>query len=277
MTTDLHTVSLDNLETVDINVFLKQNDTAINEFVRCASDVINKIDELHDTYIISASDEECQNIYEQYCIICSDFSKSFKNVYDTLVKRTVDTYKEIPGIDTRKIISNTVENNRKCMQNLYDKFNKSFDKFNASIKNCHKRRIMTIFNSKISEEKIDKMDFVEMNQICRESIFNNDVLDMVQSLEERHNETIKLEKSIKELYELFKDVAILIDIAQDNLDKTQNHISNAQNYVANSEKHLKNGEKHQRSAHSKQVCICFVVLIVLVIIIFPVIATTKGF
>lgn len=50
-------------------------------------------------------------------------------------------------------------------------------------------------------------------------------------IEARHEDIMKLEKSIKELHDMFIDMAMLVENQGDMIDRIEHHVSNSRNYV----------------------------------------------
>ena len=51
---------------------------------------------------------------------------------------------------------------------------------------------------------------------------------------------------VMEVYELFRDLATLVDIQQESLDVIENRIVHAQEYASKGEEELRKAETHQR-------------------------------
>jgi len=97
--------------------------------------------------------------------------------------------------------------------------------------------------------------------------------DVVRDIEDRHLDILKLERQVLEVYELFKDLATLVDIQQESLDVIENRVAKAKDYVEKGEKELAQAETYQKRSRKKTCCLLIILLIVLIVIIAPVLST----
>lgn len=85
-------------------------------------------------------------------------------------------------------------------------------------------------------------------------------------IEARHADIIKLESSIRELHDMFMDMAMLVESQGEMIDRIEFHVSGALEYVEEAVKDTKKAMEYQRKARRKQICIAICILIVLMII-----------
>ena len=91
------------------------------------------------------------------------------------------------------------------------------------------------------------------------------MIDRVANIEERHMGILHIEQGVRELQELWGQLAILIDEQQEQLDFIENNVEQTLNYVQKGNENLKKAKKSQENARKTAFCIIFVVVIVLVI------------
>jgi len=106
-------------------------------------------------------------------------------------------------------------------------------------------------------------------EVLEKAFISDDLRDCIADIEQRHEDVLRLERQVREVYELFKDLAVLVDIQQDSLDVIEKHIKSAKDYAARGEEHLKQGEIYQTQARKRQCCILLIVLVVLAVILGP--------
>lgn len=85
-------------------------------------------------------------------------------------------------------------------------------------------------------------------------------------IEARHADIIKLENSIRELHDMFMDMAMLVESQGEMIDRIEFHVSGALEYVEEAGKDTKKAMEYQRKARRKQICILICVLIMLCIL-----------
>lgn len=83
-------------------------------------------------------------------------------------------------------------------------------------------------------------------------------------IEARHADIIKLENSIRELHDMFIDMAMLVESQGEMIDRIEFHVSGALEYVEEAVKDTKKAMEYQRKARRKQLCILVCVIILLI-------------
>jgi len=169
-------------------------------------------------------------------------------------------------------------------QNLYNasvrKFAGAMEKFNTSHQafkeraTARQRRRLKQLEPNLPDETVERLITEGNVQKVMAQVFISDNMQLVISeIEERHHRVQGLEREIREVYELFKNLALLVDIQQDSLDVIGKHITNAKDYAEKGADHLKEAEKHQETARKRQCCILIIVLVVLGVILGPTLVT----
>ncbi|XP_062535102.1 syntaxin-1A isoform X2 [Armigeres subalbatus] len=86
-------------------------------------------------------------------------------------------------------------------------------------------------------------------------------------IEARHADIIKLENSIRELHDMFMDMAMLVESQGDLVDRIEYHVEQSGNYVAQGQQELVQANKYMSKARKKAVLIAICVAITLIILI----------
>lgn len=86
-------------------------------------------------------------------------------------------------------------------------------------------------------------------------------------IEARHADIIKLENSIRELHDMFMDMAMLVESQGEMIDRIEFHVSGALEYVEEAVKDTKKAMEYQRKARRKQICIALCLFIFLAILL----------
>lgn len=140
------------------------------------------------------------------------------------------------------------------------------------------RRQLKIVDSSITDEEVEKI--VQSGQaqgVISKALISENLQDTIRDIEERHHDIMKLEQQVLEVYELFKDLATLVDLQQESLDVIENRITNAKAYAIKAEDQLMQAEGHQKKARRKKCCLLVVLLVIVVIMLSAIIANAvKG-
>lgn len=128
------------------------------------------------------------------------------------------------------------------------------------------KRQCKIVDPDISDATVDHL--LETNTTA--DIFKGKRLDEAESalneIKDRHDDILRLERSMQELHSMFLDMAILVSEQGDMIDRIESSVDRAQNFVHVARKKLKEAETLQSAARKKKIC-CFVLLVILVMII----------
>ncbi|XP_076265814.1 syntaxin 1A isoform X5 [Rhynchophorus ferrugineus] len=92
-------------------------------------------------------------------------------------------------------------------------------------------------------------------------------------IEARHADIIKLENSIRELHDMFMDMAMLVENQGELVDRIEYHVETTGNHVAEGRVQLKAAEEYQSKARKKKIFI-FICLTVLIVILIIILSTT---
>ncbi|XP_072908061.1 syntaxin-2-like isoform X1 [Hemitrygon akajei] len=116
----------------------------------------------------------------------------------------------------------------------------------------------------------------EMLESGNPSIFTSDIISDTQitrqalnEIESRHKDIMKLEASIRELHDMFVDMAMLVEQQGEMVNNIETNVVNAVEYVERAKEETKKAMRYQSKARRKMflIIICVVVLIAVVAII----------
>ncbi|XP_045107915.1 syntaxin-like [Portunus trituberculatus] len=123
-----------------------------------------------------------------------------------------------------------------------------------------------------TEEELDEM--LEKNNI---DIFTQGIMmetaqerQRLADIEERHQEIMKLENSLRELHDLFMDVAVLVQSQGETIDNIAAHVCSAKDFVEDAKVETSQALQYQKSARKKMI-ICGIIGVVIVVILLVVI------
>jgi syntaxin 1A len=89
-------------------------------------------------------------------------------------------------------------------------------------------------------------------------------------IEARHADIIKLETSIKELHDMFMDMAMLVESQGEMIDRIEYHVEHAVDYVQTATQDTKKALKYQSKARRNKIyliaCLSVIVLVIIIVI-----------
>ncbi|XP_076107275.1 syntaxin isoform X2 [Mytilus galloprovincialis] len=107
-------------------------------------------------------------------------------------------------------------------------------------------------------------------------IFTQDIIMETQQakqtladIEARHNDIIKLENSIRELHDMFMDMAMLVEQQGEMIDRIEYNVEQAVDYIETAKMDTKKAVKYQSKARRKliMIIVCVIVLLAIVALI----------
>ncbi|XP_076369436.1 syntaxin-1A-like isoform X2 [Tachypleus tridentatus] len=97
----------------------------------------------------------------------------------------------------------------------------------------------------------------------------------LEDIEARHADIIKLEKSIKELHDMFMDMAMLVESQGDLVDRIEYQVQQSGDHVEGARTQLVQAQEYQRRARRKKIILFVIGIILLTILILIIVFTTK--
>ena len=125
-------------------------------------------------------------------------------------------------------------------------------------------------NQDITEEQIEEIvESSDPTAFMQQALMIPDaMIDRVADIEKRHEGILNIEKGVKELQELWGQLAVLIDEQQEQLDNIENNVEQTLNYVQKGRKQLVKAKKHQENARKTLFCMICVVFVIAIILVF---------
>ncbi|XP_039268061.1 syntaxin-1A-like isoform X2 [Styela clava] len=137
------------------------------------------------------------------------------------------------------------------------------------------QRQLEITGKQVSDNELENM--LENSKDGSPAIFTGGIIidtqqtkQALNDIEARHNDIIKLENSIKELHDMFMDMAMLVEQQGEMIDRIEYNVEHSVDYVERAVSDTKKAVKYQSRARRKKICMmvcCAVLLIVIISIV----------
>lgn len=129
-----------------------------------------------------------------------------------------------------------------------------------------------VTNANVTDEQVEQMLDEGNTAVFARAILDEERLARQQltEIQDRHDEFLKLEKSIKEMHDMFQELATLVQDQGEILNNIQQNVESAAMDVERGKGHLREAESKKISARKKKIClICFLssLLIIVVLVI----------
>ncbi|KAM9071301.1 syntaxin-3-like [Megaptera novaeangliae] len=143
------------------------------------------------------------------------------------------------------------------------KYNKAQVDFRERSKGRIQRQL-EITGRKTTDEELE-----EMLESGNPAIFTSGIIDSqiskqaLSEIEGRHKDIVRLESSIKELHDMFMDIAVLVENQGEMLDNIELNVMHTVDHVEKAREETKRAMKYQGQARKKLIIIIVVVVVLL--------------
>lgn len=151
---------------------------------------------------------------------------------------------------------------------MWTTYNNEMVEYRDKQKDQFVRRVK-IVNASFSDDQIE--DMLEKGD---QNIFTNSILQdtrqakqTLNELQDRHEEFLKLERSIVEIHSLFVEMAALVKQQGETIDVIALNIENAQSKTEEGRKQLQQAEEYKRKARRLKVIIASIIAVVVLIVL----------
>ncbi|XP_061564386.1 syntaxin-4 [Cololabis saira] len=132
------------------------------------------------------------------------------------------------------------------------------------------QRQLKITGTNVTDEELDTM--LESGQT---DVFTQNILIDAQAtrqalneIESRHDEILKLERSIRDLHDMFQYLAMEVEAQGEMVDRIETNIKQSSNYVEKAKENTEQAVTYQQKARKKKfwIAICLAILILIIVI-----------
>jgi len=174
--------------------------------------------------------------------------------------------KDKPGAQAR---ANLYNNCCKEFQAVMNEYQTTYSVVRDKINDNKRRQLKNLpTETPLSDEQIESVIASgQEGEVMQRAMMMEDLSnlqDIVADVEERHAEILKLERSVMELLELFRDLSMLVDVQGEKLNIIDDHIANTKKNVNKAEQKLTEAEKAQIAARKKR---CYLLMILIFILL----------
>ncbi|EFJ28662.1 hypothetical protein SELMODRAFT_93442 [Selaginella moellendorffii] len=152
------------------------------------------------------------------------------------------------------------------------------ERMSSEYRGTIERRYFTVTGEQASQEVIERMiQTGESENFLRKAIQEQgrgQILDTIQEIQERHDAVVEVERNLRELQQIFQDLATLVDAQGAQLNTIEEHVNKAASFVDRGTQQLVKAKRSQRRSR-KWTCIGIILLIIILLVILLPILTRK--
>ncbi|CAG2178754.1 unnamed protein product, partial [Oppiella nova] len=149
------------------------------------------------------------------------------------------------------------------------------DSYNMKYKGLIKQQY-AITNRSVTDIELDEMLNSGDLHVFVEGFLSDkqQAKQMLWDIEVRHRDIIRLEKSIKEIYDLFSSVELLVTDQGEIMDRIEEQVIRAKEYIEKANLEIETTRKHKGNAYKYRItCLAIVVAIIVILIVTFIIIT----
>ncbi|TMS35988.1 hypothetical protein L596_003263 [Steinernema carpocapsae] len=236
----------------------------INEELDIMETALKKMQAIHSKILLEPG------VHSQYTEELSQHVDQFKNISKTTRAR-LDVMKANVGDADPSASSSRIRQNQiiKITKRLYDilgAFNNEQVRYREKCKHTI-TKFLAISDREMPEDDIDLaiesgriFDFTKGMMLA-----HHDKQILYEDVKSRHEDILRLENSIRELHEIFQDMAMLVESQGQIIDNIENNVGAAVDYASRARGDVKKALAAQRGSRKKKIillifCIIFVMV-----------------
>jgi len=248
----------------------------VKESLQVIKTNVGKIEKLREKDRKTANEKERKEIMSTLDKTMEETNQNGARIKKQLefIKNENDKYaKEHKDSAKHQMRTNLYQTHVRRFHQIMNDYNLVSNDFRQALQD-RTRRQLKIVDKDITDDEVEKIvESGKAQEVIKQALMSDDLDDVVRDIEERHQDILKLERQVLEVYELFRDLAQLVDLQQDSLDVIDARIQSAKNYTERAEGELIEAEDYQKKARKRQCIILGIVIAVLVVILAPTLST----
>ncbi|XP_047312383.1 syntaxin-121-like [Impatiens glandulifera] len=181
-----------------------------------------------------------------------------------------------PGSSSDRTRTSVVNGLRKKLQDSMNSFNSLRQLIANEYRETVQRRYYTVTGENADEATVEKLIATGQSETFLQKAIQEQgrgrIMDTIAELQERHEGTKELERNLKELHQVFQDMAVLVQHQGEQIDDIESQVNRASSFVRGGTEQLQVARKHQKNTRKWT---CYAIIILLVIILFVVLFTVQ--
>eukprot|EP01017_Pseudomicrothorax_dubius_P007993 TRINITY_DN12585_c0_g4_i4.p2 TRINITY_DN12585_c0_g4~~TRINITY_DN12585_c0_g4_i4.p2 ORF type:complete len:298 (-),score=69.15 TRINITY_DN12585_c0_g4_i4:1-894(-) len=201
-----------------------------------------------------------------------EYLRAVKELIEKMGEDIEATKKQKGGEPEARIKANVQKSLASKLQVVMRDNQEALSSVKTEIKDKIKRQIR-IMDEHLPPEQVEQLaqNPETVQKMMAERVFKTPhakLMNMFRDIQEKHEEILKLERSVENVHQLFRDLALLVQEQGEYLDSIEHNVTNTNYLVRKAEVQLKDAKTNYQSSRKKKCCIIFVVLCVILGILY---------
>ncbi|KAK9072720.1 hypothetical protein SSX86_009155 [Deinandra increscens subsp. villosa] len=175
-----------------------------------------------------------------------------------------------PGSSSDRTRTSVVNGLRKKLSDSMNSFNDLRNRMSSEYRETVQRRYYTVTGENPDESTVDTLISTGQSETFLQKAIQEQgrgqVMDTILEIQERHDAVKEIERNLKELHQVFMDMAVLVESQGEQLDDIENQVNRASSFVNRGTTHLQVARKHQKNTR-KWACFGITLLLIVILII----------
>lgn len=175
-----------------------------------------------------------------------------------------------PGSSSDRTRTSVVNGLRKKLHDTMTRFNELRQRMGSEYRETVQRRYYTVTGENPEEKVLDRLiETGESETFLQKAIQEQGrgrVMDTILEIQERHDAVREMEKNLRELHQVFLDMAVLVQAQGEQLDDIESQVNRANSFVRGGTHQLEVARKHQKNTR-KWACFGITLLLIVILII----------
>lgn len=175
-----------------------------------------------------------------------------------------------PGSSSDRTRTSVVNGLRKKLQDSMNSFNDLRGRIAGEYKETVRRRYYTVTGESADESVVDQLISTGGSETFLAKAIQEQgrgkIMDTIMEIQERHEGVKEIERNLKELNQVFLDMAVLVEVQGEQIDDIESQVNRASSFVRGGAQQLEVARRHQKSTR-KWTCIAIMILLVIALIV----------
>ncbi|GMJ09490.1 PENETRATION1, syntaxin of plants 121, SYNTAXIN RELATED PROTEIN 1 [Hibiscus trionum] len=181
-----------------------------------------------------------------------------------------------PGSSSDRTRTSVVNGLRKKLKDSMESFSGLRENISSEYRETVQRRYFTVTGENPDEKTLDLLISTgESESFLQKAIQEQGrgrILDTINEIQERHDAVKDLEKNLRELHQVFLDMAVLVQAQGEQLDDIESHVNRANSFVRGGTERLQTARNYQKNTRKWT---CYAIILLLLIILLVVLFTVR--
>ncbi|CEO99826.1 t-SNARE coiled-coil homology domain-containing protein [Plasmodiophora brassicae] len=195
--------------------------------------------------------------------------RSIKKKLDGLMAENAAYLAKNPASTSGQMRENLLASHAARFQKSMQAFQDATTAFNDAVKTRIARQAKIVKPDITDEEMEQVVQGGNPSAILQDAMSAGDgeMTETMRQIEEKHQKMLEIEQGVKELQELFNDMAVLVDLQGETLNVIERNVAETKSYAHQGETSLQKAEVYQASARKKKMIILLILMIIVALCI----------